>query len=274
MSQTKRIHRGGFTLVELMVVIGIIALLIAMLLPALTRAQKQANWVKCASNLRQLGADVQIYANTYKGWLFPVWNHDPVNDEYITLGTNWPPNHRWPMYFSKFIHPDPEAPQYSAWLGTFNPPNAGTMGTYAGADIVYDPINFDAAPWTPKTLICPSDMDAFEAHSYILNKHLAASPGNLFRAFNSAKGMVGGRVIVAGEKVTTVRDYYMEVHYDSNQDVKADEFTGTVELFRHGNKFGSNYLYNDWSVSNLPPNDVLGATDPWAIKTPPKTIVP
>ncbi len=68
----------GFSLVELLVVIGIVSLLIAILLPALSAAQERGRRTSCLSNLRQVGAAFQTYLNDGKGRLLRV-NPEPWN---------------------------------------------------------------------------------------------------------------------------------------------------------------------------------------------------
>jgi prepilin-type processing-associated H-X9-DG protein len=76
----------AFTLVELLVVIGVIAILIALLMPALGRARQQSLRVKCGSNLRQIGIAAMAYAAENKGYLPAVRTNNP---HYLTNRTSF-----------------------------------------------------------------------------------------------------------------------------------------------------------------------------------------
>ena len=93
----RRAKTTAFTLVELLVVIGIIALLISILMPALSKAREQANAVKCMSNQRQLGQALVMFVNEHNGYLPKAW----FNDGVVWSGNNggkrtW--EYRDPMY--------------------------------------------------------------------------------------------------------------------------------------------------------------------------------
>jgi prepilin-type N-terminal cleavage/methylation domain-containing protein len=133
-------HRA-FTLVELLVVIGIIAILVAMLLPVLSRARESANKTHCLSNLRQIGIYLQQYQNQYAGQL-PIYitaahmdrivYHGGMND-YSNLG---------------LLVPAKIAPESGSELGrVFYCPSLTNVGTFRRFHYV-DPANPGVSnPW-------------------------------------------------------------------------------------------------------------------------------
>ncbi len=84
-----RNEKVGFTLIELLVVVAIIAILAAMLLPALSQAREKARQAVCMNNLKQIGIGYFLYAQDYDGFYFPG---------YTTMSSPT----RWPYYLMPY----------------------------------------------------------------------------------------------------------------------------------------------------------------------------
>jgi prepilin-type processing-associated H-X9-DG protein/prepilin-type N-terminal cleavage/methylation domain-containing protein len=166
----------AFSLIELLVVIGIIAVLLALLFPALANAQRAARTVACQSNMRQLGQQLYMYAHENKGFVIPMID-DPTADGGLRgLGSKLPPKERWPAVVFKVKGPEPET----------NIP----------------------ADYCPKVIICPADLDALSGHTYALSNPPAIHGCKL--GSSDFGGLSSSEVVLAAEKVTFKNDYYIE----------------------------------------------------------------
>jgi prepilin-type N-terminal cleavage/methylation domain-containing protein len=163
-------RRGAFTLVELLVVIGIIAVLIGMLLPAMQRARAQALTVRCQSNMRQIGVAMLIYSQDNHGQLFPVDAGGPF--AFAPIDREW---------FIFVLKPKPPANLAST----------------------------DVHDWTPPIMLCPADYEEpGKYHSYVVNDHL--NEHHIKHWTKNIPHCTADRVVVMGEKITTEEDYYIQ----------------------------------------------------------------
>jgi prepilin-type processing-associated H-X9-DG protein/prepilin-type N-terminal cleavage/methylation domain-containing protein len=234
MRKRYRGHLAGFSMIELLVALGIIVILLAILLPVVNRVRRQAHATKCLANLRTVGQALAVYQNNYNGWVFPV-----KTDAFgvIGLGGNVPPHERWPMVAMP-VAGAPMPPPYDA-------------AAYVMHDHMNDPA-YDPAPYTPPVLVCPSDDEPGLAHTYVLNNHLADEG---IRAGKKVHGVTSSDIVVAGEKRESCNDYYMEW----------GDYDRVVDPFRHGKTVGSNYLFLDGHAAPMLPSDARRGIDPWDV---------
>src|SRR6476659_1248497 len=96
----RRTSKQGFTLVELLVVIGIIALLVSLLLPSLNKARQAAARVACSAQMQQLGLGMQMYLNQYNSTYPPAFISDNLALDWYDANQK---NATWFTLLRKFL---------------------------------------------------------------------------------------------------------------------------------------------------------------------------
>ena len=120
----------GFTIVELLIVISIIALLIALLLPALAMARQSADAISCAANLRSIGILNAEYADTYAGMLPPGQISYGYGDyQWHFQGMNELGSYSWTEFLLQFQYPStfPNFGSFCTNYSNFDKPNVYSM---------------------------------------------------------------------------------------------------------------------------------------------------
>lgn len=164
--------KRAFTLVELLVVIGIIALLISILLPALNRARQQAKQVACLSNLKQIGAAMIMHAEEHR-------NHFPLAGE-IYPNPNTTP--QWPTDATPFAIGDTRQVNYSY----FSSPSNGNRTYVAPLPFALAPyLGYTGAPMTTiqsyessnvfRIFTCPSNIEEMQGTQLQVSMFISAN---------------------------------------------------------------------------------------------------
>jgi prepilin-type N-terminal cleavage/methylation domain-containing protein/prepilin-type processing-associated H-X9-DG protein len=206
----------AFTLIELLVVIAIIAILAAMLLPALARAKEAGKRIACINNLRQLSLSAQMYVSDSQGFYPPRSGFDRWPDKfYDNYGksvklllcpseqTNSPATIGSGSNSNNVADAAPRSYFINGWNDSFNDTlNAGDFADYMGG--IY-PLG--------------------------LKETLIAHPSD---------------TIILGEKASDQGDYYMDLLEGAGND-----FVGILEQSRHDGHAGSNYAFADGSARFL-----------------------
>lgn len=156
--------RRGFTLIEVLVVVAIIALLIGILMPTLARAREQARATVCLSNLHQIGTGAVQYANTYREYIPPIDPKQPdVGPKNTTTGT-------WGSYQVGSDDMRTYFPKWGATLKLWECPGAHNRvrnhddleHTYAQGDPARFGSAFEYNPWMYDIVSRPTSWPQFQ----------------------------------------------------------------------------------------------------------------
>ena len=220
----------AFTLIELLVVIAIIAILAAMLLPALARAKESGKRIACLNNLHQLSLAAQIYVGDSQGSYPPRSNLNRWPDRfYDAYGKN-----------AKMLLCPSETTNSPATFGDVSNPN-------------------NVADSAPRSYLINGWNDYF-------SDTLSAQDFAIFMSGYYPNGLKETAVqhpsdtIILGEKDSQQPDYYMDLLEGAGND-----FAGILEQERHDGKSGANYAFTDGSARYMRRYTDLNPLNLWCI---------
>ena len=223
--------RHGFTLIELLVVISIIALLIAILLPALSSARKAAQAVGCLSNQRQIGLTQFTFSEDHDGWLVRNWGNTGPN----TGDTGW--DYEWPFLSWNYVLAD----YLGGGKGMFRCPGDEGEGYYGA--------------WTDQAL-AGDEHEKDDIHaSYRWNmSHFADSETGL--KYDEFTQPSQSMILAEGANVVQYPEQYLAT-WESNTDASVGASTAdNTDYNRHGDngsvdQGSSNFIFIDGHATRM-----------------------